>query len=133
MISGLGPTVAHNPYDGVNILIAHPSPEFRQAMAALLREDIDVGMLREAGNGADALCLLHADVWDVAILGVHLPVGGGRPLLQQFKAERPSLPVVMVRRAPDPIAVRPALDAGACGYVMADALPQEFAPAFRQP
>jgi two-component system, NarL family, invasion response regulator UvrY len=115
----------------LNVLIATPGPEFRQLIATLLRVNFDIGVIGETDNGADAVRLLVADAWEVAILGVRLPVGGGLHFLHQFKAVRPGLPVVMVCFASYAVAVRPCLDSGANGYVMGDALAQELVPSVR--
>jgi DNA-binding NarL/FixJ family response regulator len=97
----------------------------------LLRANFDVSVVGEAEDGQAAVRLLLAGEWDVACLSVRLPIGGGLHFLHKFKAERPGLPVVAVCSESYGVAVAMTLAAGACGYVMADALAQELVPSIR--
>src|SRR5688572_2853711 len=115
----------------VNILVATPYADFRQAIATLLRDNFDVRVIGESENGEEALRLFRSHAWDVAMLGIRLPVGGGLHFLRVFKAERPSLPVVMVCAQSLPLVLRPALDGGACSYVMWDDIVQDLVPSVR--
>jgi DNA-binding NarL/FixJ family response regulator len=115
----------------LNVLIAAPYAPLRQAIAGLLQANFDMAVVGEADDGQAAVRLLLAGDWDVACLGIRLPVGGGLHFLHKFKAERPGLPVVMVCAEFYGVAVAQTLAAGACGYVMADALAQELVPSVR--
>jgi DNA-binding NarL/FixJ family response regulator len=115
----------------LKILVATPFPDFRQKIVGLLRANFDVAVVGEAKDGVEAVRLLHADAWDIALLSVRLPVGGGLHFLHRFKAERPNLPVVMVCGDDFPIVIGSALRAGACGYVMRGALEEELVASVR--
>jgi DNA-binding NarL/FixJ family response regulator len=115
----------------VKALIATSFPEFRRAIASLLRANFEALVIGEAKTGDAAMAMLPAKLWDIAIIGIRLPVGGGLHFLKLIKAERPELPVIIVCYEAEPIAVGPAMAAGAAGYVMAPALTEDLVPSVR--
>jgi DNA-binding NarL/FixJ family response regulator len=115
----------------MNVLLATPFPDFRQAIARLLRENFDVSRIAEADDGHTSLALLRSGIWDIALIGVRLPVGGGLHFLTLFKAERPNLPVVMLSYDAPALVVGLSLQAGAKGYVRRDTLETALVPSVR--
>jgi DNA-binding NarL/FixJ family response regulator len=77
----------------------------------------DVEIVGEAADAASAVEGIRATVPDVVLLDVHLPGGGGRAVLEQVRAELPTvrwLALSVSDAAEDVIAV---IRAGARGYV----------------
>ena len=109
-------------------LIATPSPDFRQTLATKLRESFAISLIGEVADGDAALSLMRSDTWDIALLSVRLPVGGGYKFLTKFRAERPDLCVVMLSYDRYAVAVAACLKAGAKGYVRRDTLDLALVP-----
>ena len=77
--------------------------------------------LLEAGNGADALALLHADRTDIAlvIMDINMPEMDGIEALKRIKGDETlkDLPVMMVTTDSDRTRIIQAIQAGAANYV----------------
>ncbi len=66
-----------------------------------------------AANGEQALALTAAELPDLAILDVRMPVMGGVETLRRLQQLEPDLPVLMMTAVGDDAQVREALDLGA--------------------
>ena len=65
-----------------NILIVDDSRVMRLMIARALKiSGIEIGVLREAGNGAEALELLRANDIDLVLLDINMPVMDGEEFL----------------------------------------------------
>jgi DNA-binding NarL/FixJ family response regulator len=112
----------------LNVLIAARSEAVRRAIGDLLHGSLDIALLREVGNGVEALRQFSLYNWDIVFLGVHLPEQGGLHYLRLFKAAKPDIAVVMVGNYIHPSAVRLCLQAGASGYLVTDTLAEDLLP-----
>lgn len=97
-------------------------------MRAILEDHIPAVHVEEAANGDAALEALTAP-FDVVVLDLSMPGRSGIDLLVEIKHRHPKLPVlIMSFHAEELFAVR-ALRAGAAGYLMKSAAPEELAAA----
>lgn len=98
-------------------------------MRAILEDHVPGVQVDEAANGDSALEALAAQVPDVVILDLSMPGRSGIDLLVEIKHRHPKLPVlIMSFHAEELFAVR-ALRAGAAGYLMKSAAPEELTAA----
>lgn len=97
-------------------------------MRTILEDHVPNVEVEEAANGDAALAAL-ANPFDVVVLDLSMPGRSGIDLLAEIKHRNPKLPVlIMSFHAEELFAVR-ALRAGAAGYLMKSAAPEELAAA----
>ncbi len=96
----------------------------------------DIVVVGEAGNGRDALDRLHAmnlagEAPDVVLMDLAMEPVDGVAATRELRATMPEIEVVAVTSLVDQSRVREALEAGASGYLVKDAAPEELALAIR--
>jgi len=114
------------------VLIVDDHAILRRGLRALLSDEFARAEFGEASNAEQALEQLGKKDWDVALIDITLPGKGGLDLLKEFKAARPTLPVLVLSvHSEDQFAVR-ALKAGAEGYMTKESAPEELVQAVRK-
>jgi len=116
----------------IRIIIADDHAIVREGMKQILSETTDIVVADEAINGQEVLKKVWKNNYDVAVLDITMPHGGGLEILKQIKKGRPKLPVLILSMHPeDQYAVR-ALKAGAAGYLTKQSIPEELIRAIRK-
>jgi DNA-binding NarL/FixJ family response regulator len=116
----------------IKILIADDHPIIRRGLRQILAEQPDVTALGEAQNVQEVLKLVRREDWDVVVLDISMPGGGGLEALKDLKMLCPAAAVLVLSIHPeDQYAVR-ALQAGAAGYLTKDSAPEELVKAIRK-
>jgi two-component system, NarL family, invasion response regulator UvrY len=111
------------------ILIADDHAVLRQGLKQILAEDFPDAEFGEAGTVQETLDRLGQKRWDVLVLDIFMPEGGG---LQVLAASAPKPPVLVLSSAPEEqMAVR-VMRAGAAGYLNKQAAPEELVQAVRK-
>ena len=100
------------------------------AVRAGLRRAIELKttfeIVGEAADGLEAIRLVREFEVDVVLMDVRMPVMDGVEATAQIKLENPEVYVLAVSATADPTAVAGMLRAGASGYVLKEALSDEF-------
>ena len=100
------------------------------AVRAGLRRAIELKttfeVVGEAGDGEEAVKLARELDVDIVLMDVRMPVMDGIQATAQIKLEKPGTYVLAISGCDDPNAVSGMLRAGASGYVLKGALPEEF-------
>lgn len=96
----------------------------------------DIEVVGEAANGRDALDRLRAmglagEAPDVVLMDLAMEPVDGVAATRELRATMPEIEVVAVTSLVDQSRVREALEAGASGYLVKDAAPEELALAIR--
>jgi two-component system, NarL family, invasion response regulator UvrY len=113
---------------GLRVLLVDDHAVVRSGMRAILEDHVAGVQVEEAANGDAALATLEAP-FDVVVLDLSMPGRSGIDLLTEIKHRHPKLPVlIMSFHAEELFAVR-ALRAGAAGYLMKSAAPEELTAA----
>lgn len=100
------------------ILIADDHPLFRMALKQALGTVADSAVLFEAESLASARRVLAQEPeLDLLVLDLHLPDSQGLMGLASFRAEFPSVAIVMISASEDLGTIRSALALGAAGYI----------------
>lgn len=107
------------------VCIVDDHPTFRAGLRALL-EASGIEVAGEASNGADALDCAREQAPDVVLMDLSMPEVDGVAATRQIKRELPDLPVVVLTSFSDRARIFDALDAGAIGYLLKDADPDEL-------
>ena len=80
----------------------------------------------EASDGLEAVRLVRELDVDIVLMDVRMPVMDGVEATALIKQEKPDVYVLGVSASADPTAISGMLRAGASGYVLKKALPEEF-------
>ncbi len=116
----------------MRILIADDHAVVRQGLKQILAAEFKKAVFGEAGTGRQAIDLVWKEPWDVVVLDITMPGGGGLEVLKEIKKSRPKLPVLMLSMHPeDQFAVR-ILKIGAAGYMTKESAPDELVGAVRK-
>jgi two-component system invasion response regulator UvrY len=116
----------------IRVLIADDHAIVRRGMVEILREAPDIAVTGEVGTGRQVLQSVQAADYDVLVLDIAMPEGGGLEVLKQLQTLRPGLPVLMLSMySEEQYAVR-TLKAGAAGYLSKESVPDELIAAIRK-
>lgn len=111
------------------ILIADDHTILRQGLKQILVDEFAGARFGEAGDGAQALTLLHKQTWDVLILDINMPGRNGFEVLDEVKRHFPFLPVLVLSSTPeDQLGLR-AIKGGAAGYLNKQTAPEQLVEA----
>lgn len=110
-------------------LLVEDHPIYRDGLAALLAA-AGVDVVGLAATAREALTMLDADP-DVAIVDIGLPDQDGADLTAQLLERRPDIRVLVLTMFHDDSVIARALEAGASGYLVKDADPDEVINAIR--
>jgi DNA-binding NarL/FixJ family response regulator len=114
------------------VLIADDHAIVREGLKRILAADPAFAVAGEAKDGHEVLAAVRAGGFEVLLLDLSMPGRSGIELIQQVKAERPALRVlVLSMHAEQQYAVR-AIRAGASGYLTKDAAPTQLVAALRK-
>lgn len=120
----------------IRILIADDQALIRGALTTLLTLESDIEVIAQVGSGADALAAVATLPIDVALLDVEMPEGDGLATAEKITALREAGEIstrsLIVTTFARPGYVDRAIAAGASGYIVKDAPPQQLADAIRR-
>ena len=114
------------------ILIVDDHPIFRKGIAMLLEHERDIIICGEAETAAQAMGLVDQQEFDLVIADISLKDINGIELVKSLKALRPHLPVLVLSMHDESLYAERALRAGARGYLMKQAPPDQVVSAIRQ-
>lgn len=112
------------------VLLVDDHPVYRRGLAALVAAS-GFDIAGEAASGEEAISAARTLGPDVVLMDLRLPELHGIEATERIVAENPAIRVVVVTMLDDDEAVRAALAAGAIGYVVKDASPEEIIAALR--
>jgi DNA-binding NarL/FixJ family response regulator len=103
----------------------------REGLSKLLGAVPDIDVVAAASGGEEVAALIQSAVPDVILMDLSMPDVDGVEATRRALAIRPQAKVVMLTSFSDPEHVNAALDAGAVGYVLKDAAPEEIVQAVK--
>jgi DNA-binding NarL/FixJ family response regulator len=115
----------------ITILVVDDHPLFRRGLVGLLSEQSDCRVVGEASSGPQALKLCRHSQPDVVLLDVHMPEGGGLEIVPALKQDL-GVQVLMLTISDQDQDLLGAIQAGADGYLLKSAEPEELCRAIRQ-
>jgi DNA-binding NarL/FixJ family response regulator len=101
----------------------------RQGLTKLLEAAPDINVVADASGGEEVAPLVQTATPDVILMDLSMPDVDGVEATRRALAIRPEAKVVMLTSFAEPEHVNAALDAGAVGYVLKDAAPEEIVKA----
>jgi PAS domain S-box-containing protein len=114
------------------VLIADDHQIVREGLRRILAGLGDIEVAAEAANGDEALALVRAYDYDVAVLDLSMPGLAGLDLVKRLKIERPKLKILVLSMHGEQQYAARALKAGASGYLTKDSAAQQLVGAIRK-
>lgn len=115
----------------VKLLIVDDHPLFRQGVRLFLETIPDMEITGEADCGKAALSLLEQRKVDLVLLDLQMPGLDGIETTRQINVLRPGTKILILTSFGDWEKVYGALKAGASGYILKDAEPEQLLVAIR--
>ena len=110
----------------IRVLLADDHDVVRRGLTALLEGAEDISVVGAAADGAEAVTLSGEHLPDVVLMDLSMPGVDGVEATRRVMAERPDVRVVILTSFSDRDRILDALDAGAVGYLLKDAEPDEL-------
>lgn len=101
-----------------NILLLEDLPEIRAWLRKLVLQVFPDSQIAESARVADALALVTAVKFDLALVDLGLPDGSGVDVVTKLRDVQPDVQSVVVTIHDDDEHLFPALQAGAFGYIL---------------
>ncbi|TCL75355.1 MULTISPECIES: response regulator transcription factor [unclassified Curtobacterium] len=115
----------------MRVLLVDDHALVRGGLRAVLATTDDCAVVGEASTGEDAVALAPVLRPDVVVMDLSMPGAGGVEATRQVRALLPDVRVLVLTTFSDDHHVRAALAAGATGYLLKDASPDEVVAAVR--
>jgi DNA-binding NarL/FixJ family response regulator len=116
----------------ITVLLADDHAVVRRGIRQFLERDPNIRVLAEAENGAQALEMARELKPDVLVLDIQMPVMTGIEVMRKARAEGRPCGLMALSAYDDRAFVLAALAAGANGYVLKTAEPDEIIQAVRE-
>lgn len=115
----------------IRVLIVDDHKLVRAGLRMLLQHEPEIVVIGEAESGEQAVQLTESLKPDVALVDLTMPGMTGWQLLEEIKARTPEVKIIILSVHSTEEHVVRALRAGAKGYVLKEAAPQELISAVR--
>jgi DNA-binding NarL/FixJ family response regulator len=115
----------------IRLIIADDHALFRRGLVELLREQADFRIIGEAHSGPDAVELAKKNPADVVLMDVHMPEGSGIDAVRALKRIS-TMRILMLTISSADESLLGAISAGADGYLLKSAEPEELCDAIRR-
>lgn len=103
--------------DKTKVLLVDDHKMFRNGLRKIIKDEDDMIIIGEAGNGKKAIALNREISPDVILMDVSMPVIDGVEATQQIKKDRPDVRVIGLSLHDSEEVMQEMLDAGASAYV----------------
>ena len=118
--------------DSIRILIADDHAIVREGQRALIETEPGMEVVGEAADGVEAVHMARTLQPDVILLDLLMPRMGGVEAIQEIKAHSAEARILVLTSFAEDEKVYAAIRAGALGYLLKDASPQEILAAIRE-
>jgi len=116
----------------ITVLLVDDHSLVRRGFRRMLEDEADMDVIGEAGNGEEAIQLAKELTPQVVVMDCALPGMNGLQATRQIMDNAPSTAVLMLSMHSESTWVRQAIDAGAKGYVLKNALELDLGSAIRK-
>ena len=115
----------------IKVLCVDDHPIVRQGIATLLCVEADMALVAEASNGREAVEQFRAHRPDITLMDLQMPGMSGLDAISAIQAEFPDARIIVLTTYADDAQAQRALQAGARGYLLKNALHRELLEAIR--
>lgn len=129
----MGRRVAHHtmPPEKSRVFIVDDHPMMRVGLAAMVSAEADLVCVGEAASGADALKLVPATAPHLVLMDLVMPQMDGIAAMTALRKQLPHTRFVVLTSLVDAATIKRAIAAGASGYLVKTASPQEMVSMIR--
>ena len=110
----------------IRVLIVDDHVAVREGLVGLLDNGGDIRVVGAAGDGAEAVAAVDENSPDVVLMDLAMPEMDGVESTRQIALHHPETKVVVLTSFSERERILEALDAGAVGYLLKDAEPDEL-------
>jgi DNA-binding NarL/FixJ family response regulator len=125
------PTTSDAATDPVRVAIVDDQALVRGGLAMLVDSQPDLAVTVQAGDGAEAVARLAEHPVDVVLMDVRMPVMDGIAATRRLLADHPDTRVIVLTTFELDDYVLRAIEAGASGFLLKDARPEQLLDAIR--
>jgi DNA-binding NarL/FixJ family response regulator len=119
------------PSPSIRVVLVDDHALVRQGFRRILEDDPDLSVVGEASNGLDAIGLVKKTDPDVVVMDMAMPEMSGLHATMELLKQRPGTKVLILSMYSDEQYVRNALDAGAKGYILKNAIENDLTRAVK--
>jgi DNA-binding NarL/FixJ family response regulator len=116
----------------ITVLLVDDHALVRRGFKRLLEDDPDIEVLGEASDGQEAIALAGSLNPQVIVMDCAMPGASGLTATREILGRRPETAILMLSMHSEDTLVRQAIDAGARGYVLKNALDLDLATAVKR-
>lgn len=116
----------------IKVFIADDHSLIREGFKKLLKDEIDIEIVGEAGNAKDTMDFTMNNSFDILILDINLPDKSGLDLLKELRDFKPGLRILILSMHPEDRFAMRVLRAGAYGYVTKESAGEQLVKAIRK-
>jgi DNA-binding NarL/FixJ family response regulator len=116
----------------ITVLLVDDHSLVRRGFRRILEDEADMDVIGEAGDGEESIRLAKELHPQVVVMDCALPGTNGLQATRQIMADCPDTAVLMLSMHSESTWVRQAIEAGARGYVLKDAMDLELGAAIRK-
>ena len=115
----------------IRVVLVDDHALVRQGFRRILEDDAELSVVGEASNGLDAIALVKKTDPDVVVMDMAMPEMSGLHATMELVKQRPGTKVLILSMYSDEQYVRNALDAGAKGYILKNAIENDLTRAVK--
>jgi DNA-binding NarL/FixJ family response regulator len=115
-----------------SVLIVEDEPEFMRRFSNAVLADSGLQLLAAVSTGRAAQAMLDAQPPDVMLLDLGLPDISGVEVIRHAARQHPQCDILVVTMFGDDQHVLASIEAGATGYLLKDALPEQVAASIHE-
>jgi DNA-binding NarL/FixJ family response regulator len=116
----------------ISVLLVDDHSLVRRGFRRILEDESDIEVTGEAGDGPEAIRLAQELHPNVIVMDCAMPGMNGLQATREIMAKNPQTLVLMLSMHPEDTLVRQALQAGARGYILKNAVDLELGAAIRR-
>jgi two-component system, NarL family, nitrate/nitrite response regulator NarL len=116
----------------LRVVVVDDNESVRRSICQILRSEVDIEVVCEAGDGADAVRKVEEHQPDVVLLDITMPTMNGLEVAEVIKAKFPSVQALIVSQHDSRGFHWAALAAGVSGYVVKSNVGKDLIPELRR-
>jgi DNA-binding NarL/FixJ family response regulator len=115
----------------IRVVLVDDHALVRQGFRRILEDDPEIAVIGEASNGLEAIGLVKKADPDVVVMDMAMPEMNGLHATMELVKQRPGTKVLILSMYADEQYVRNALDSGAKGYILKNAIENDLTRAVK--
>lgn len=116
----------------IKVLVADDHAVVRRGLIQILENGGEIKVTGEAGSASDVLRMVRQNRYDVIILDISMPDGGGLEVMRQMQSWIDAPPILVLSMYPEKQYAHRAIQLGARGYLTKDSAPDSLPEAVRK-